>query len=475
MRTTTNPLELNLFRLWSAVLVVTVCLCGLMPAFSAFAQDNHGVVLSLQQCETLAFENNPLLEDARQSLRLAEVKMLQVMHSNILPRFELRNVWGPIPQQRGVYDSTGVLTSPDKPDEFNELRYFTQVDLHLEQPLYTFGRYSKRSQEAHFSAQAARARVEKRKAETQLQVRQLYWGLVLGQELLPVIVKARDDMTKAENKLEEKLEAGSDEVSQTDLFKLQMFKYEINKRHREALYKLGLARSSLKAAIGLPQQDEFTLETEYLEPLQVELDSLSIYYDLALRNRPELAELRAKTNARYARIEVERSQRYPQFFAGAETKFNFAKDRFDPRNPFVNNSTNYFRPNPFVGVRQNLNFVRTLDKIRLAQIEYELAGQKDQALAKEILLQVKKAYAQVLQARTRLEQSRKALKASDNWLRSASMTFDIGVGETKNLIKASRANSAMQAEHFQNIFLLNTALAELSRVVGKDVYPEVGR
>jgi len=50
------------------------------------------------------------------------------------------------------------------------------------------------------------------------------------------------------------------------------------------------------------------------------------------------------------------------------------------------------------------------------------------------------------------------------------MTFDIGVGEVKDLIDAFKANGAMQAEHLQNIFKYNTAIAKLSKVIGRDLY-----
>ena len=118
----------------------------------------------------------------------------------------------------------------------------------------------------------------------------------------------------------------------------------------------------------------------------------------------------------------------------------------------------------------NLNFLQTRDKIRVAQAEYLQLAQKEKLVLDGIKLEVKNAYLQLNQAEKNIRDSRKALKASDNWLRSVTMTFDIGVGEVKDLIDAFKANGAMQAEHFHNIFKFNVTLAKLSKAVGKDLY-----
>ena len=86
--------------------------------------------------------------------------------------------------------------------------------------------------------------------------------------------------------------------------------------------------------------------------------------------------------------------------------------------------------------RINLNYVQTRDKIRIAQAEYELAAQKERALAEEIGLEVEKAYLELMANGANMKESRKALRASNNWLRSAAMIFDLSVGEVSAFINA---------------------------------------
>ncbi len=438
-----------------------------------FSQESsQQLKLTLAECEELALKNNLSVQSAKLSLKTSETRLTQASHAKYLPKIELRNVWGPIPKARGIQDpETGFVTTPDTSTSIpGDLRYFTQLDVDLIQPLYTFGKLKGLTNAANYGVQAGQANLEGKRENVRYQVRQLYWALVFGKELQVVVQNIESELKKAENKVEEKLDEGSDEVSQNDLFKLQIFRYEINKRLREAADMLELTKSALKATLGLDSNVDLEIATEYLDPIEVQVDLLPVYYDLALQNRSEVARLRAGLNAKRSLIQVSKSDYYPQFFFGGQIKYNFAKDRFDPRNPFVYNPTNYFRPGFVLGMNLNLNWVQTRDKVRVAQAEYLELAQKENLLLGGLKLDVQKSYLELMQTEKNMKDSRKALKASDNWLRSATMTFDIGVGEVKDLIDAFKANGTMQAEHFQNIFKFNVAVAKLSKATGRDLY-----
>ncbi|NIR51794.1 TolC family protein, partial [candidate division KSB1 bacterium] len=407
-------------------------------------------------------------------LEISKAKLTRAKHAKILPRFELRNVWGPSPRARGeLAPSGGFVISPDTATSIpGDLRYFTELDVDLLQPIFTFGRLSGATKAASFGVEAEEANVLKEKGKVRFQVRQLYWAFVLGKELLAVVQDADEELTKAENKVEKQLDEGSDEVSQTDLFKLQIFRYDINERLREARGKRDLTDSALKTTLGLEDDVGIEVATEYLEPLDVRIDSLDVYYEMAYRNRPELSQLRAGISARRALVNVRKSEYFPQFFLGAEIKYNFAEDRFDPNNPFIYNPTNFFRPGIVAGINLNLNFWQTRDKVRIAQAEYLQLAQKEKLLLDGIKLDVQRVYIELRQVARNMRDSRRALKASENWLRSTSMTFDIGVGDVKELIDAFKANGAMQAKHLENIFKYNVAIAKLGKAVGKDLYPD---
>ncbi len=454
---------------------VVACLC-LIPVLTsrplAAQEKTNRLVLTLEQCEELALSGNPNIQDAELGIAVAEAREHQAATAKYLPRFELRNLWGPSQKAEGIVDPvTGFVTSPDTSFAGSDLRYFTQLDIDLVQPLFTFGRLSSLADAARFGVDAEEARLDAERNTVRFQVRQLYWSLVLGEELLALIRDADAELTKAETQVEEKLDAGSDEVTQDDLFKLQIFRYDVNKRLRDAEDKLALAAAALRAALGIADDVVIEPAVDFLDPLDIAVDSFDVYWQEAQRSRPELARLQAGVQASAALLRVERSNYYPQLFLGGQIKYNFAKDRFDPRNPFLYNPTNYFRPGLALGVNMNLNFWQTRASVRVAEANYQQVAQKVDQANEGLRLEVQKSYLALRQAQSNLEDSRRAARAGDNWLRSATMTFDIGVGEVKDLIDAFRANSAIQAEHLQNIFSFNVAAAELSKVIGRDIYP----
>lgn len=441
---------------------------------SLFSQEkNKSLTLNLIQCESYAFNNNLSIQSAKLGLQTSQAKLTQANHAKILPKFELKNIWGPSPRARGKLDSSGgFVISPDISTSIpGDLRYFTQLDVDIIQPIFTFGKLKGLSEAAFYGVQAEQASLDKEKGQVQFQVRRLYWATVLGKELLTVVKDAEKELQKAEDRIEQKLDEDDEDVSQIDLYKVQLFRYEINKRLREASDNIELAHSALKTTLGLQEETKFEIASEYLDPVEFQLDSLSVYHEIAIQNRPELAQLRAGISARRALVQIKKSDYFPQFFLGGQVKYNFAKDRFDPKGQFIYNPTNYFRPAIVAGMNLNLNFLQTRDKVRVAEAEFLQLAEREKQVLDGIKLEIKKIYLEVTRAKENMRDSRKALKSSEKWLRSATMTFDIGVGEISDLIDAFKANGAMQAAHLENIFKFNVATAKLSKTVGLDLYP----
>jgi outer membrane protein TolC len=449
--------------------IVTVLWASCSCAALCLGQETPKLVLSLEQCEDLALQHSVQVQQATGNLELARLRHAQASHARFLPEVNLRNIWTAVPRARPVFTPTGVLTSPDTMAGLSDLRPLTEITLDMLQPLWTFGRLSSLRDAAAFGVEAGEADVAGKAASVLLQVRELYWGLVLGKELLEVADDAMAEVAKAENRLREELDAGSDEVSQNDLFKLQVFKYDISKKHREATDRVTLGLAALRTALGLDDTVDVEVATQELVPLSVTLDSLDRYVTTAFSNRPEMAQLEAVMNARSSIVRASKSEYFPQFFLAIQLKYNYAAGRFDSQNPFVYNPFNYFRKGFLLGLNWNLNFVQTRDKVRIAKAEVAQLARQDSALVSGIRLEVHKAYVELRQARENLRESEEALTASDNWLRAESQTFDLGLSEVKDLIDAFRANSTMRAEHLQNIFEFNTALARLTKAVSGDL------
>jgi outer membrane protein TolC len=420
--------------------------------------------------EERAMRHSPLLAQSVAALHVAEAKRTQADHAGNLPTFTLRNLTGVLPRRRLLETENGVAFSPDTASGFSDLRPFNDLEISLVQPLWTFGRLGGVLRAADAGVTASEAAVLAKEAEVRMQVRSLYWGLKLGAEVLQVVEDARKESLRAEEMVTTKLEEGSEEVTQTDLFKVQVFRYQVEKRYREAQRKSALAQRALASAIGLDENTPLMPTDEPLDLMTFILDSLANYQAIAMASRPELRQLDAGIRARSALSGVSSADYYPTIFLGGQIRLNRAMDRADPRNPFLFNQTNFTRMGAVLGLTMNLNLQQTRDKARIARREEELLSAQVIPARAGVRLEVEKAWREAEEAVSNVAGSTEALKATDNWLRSEAQVFDLGLGEVKDFIDAFQAHSTMRAEHAENIAAFNTAIAALGRAIGRDLY-----
>jgi len=452
----------------SRTLFVPALLACALP-LAAAAQTPDTVVLSLSRAEALALEHHPILDQARVDLQLAQARRSAARHSRFLPQLSLSNVWGPVPDARGAYTDAGVLVSPDTVDALGRLGFFTETNFEVLQPLYTFGRIDRLVDAAEAGVEASRAGIEATSDEVRLQVRKLYWGMALGEELVRLADEVMDEIAEADPQLQERYDDGT--ITQNDLFRFEVYRYRANRDRREAVDRLELARAALRAATGLPDDVPIRAEAPGLAPVSMEPASLAEYLAMARDSRPELSRLEAGIAAQMSLAGSRRSEYYPQLFLAGSVKWNYAPGRFDSRNPFVYNPTNFFRPGVVVGFNWNVNLFQTRDRVRIAEREAARLSAQLEPLSEKVELDVRQAYQALIRAAADVEESQVAFRAAENWFRAESQTFDMGIGEVKDLVDAFQAKIEMETEHVRSTFEFNSALADLSRAVGRDLYP----
>jgi outer membrane protein TolC len=426
------------------------------------------LVVGLQDAERIALEHSPLLESAIASVELARAQEDLASGARFLPELRLRNVWGPAPKARGEFTEFGVLVSPDTATTgFGDLTWFTQVDVNLVQPIYTFGKLGSRIEAARFQVDANRAELERTRADLLKQVRQLYWGIVLSNELVDVSSSVRERVDEAETRLMELYDEG--EASQNDLFKFELFKYEVTSQSREVETGRTKAVAAMRALLGLGEDVVLEVATGSLEELDVEVGELADYLDAARGSRPEITRLEAGLNARRALVRGLEADRKPTLYAAGQFSLNRSPGRFDPSNPWVRNPTNFTRPAMLLGIDWNLNFWQSGDRTEVER--FELARLEAQARPLRLMIdqQVREAYLELVRAEEDVEDGRSALRASENLLRAELQTFDLGIGNIDDVIDAFKSNVGMSVTQLRNLARYNTKLAELSQSVGRDL------
>lgn len=452
--------------MWGPVRVALSAVCVLALTGTCLAQGSEArpiIRMDLQQCLTRALSISPDVEQAELAVAGLEAKLSEAKFAGILPQLQWTNIFGPAPGVKGNVDSLNTIRS-----DLSNIGVFSRTTLDIVQPIYTFGRLSAVRDAARYGVEAGEAGVIRKKGDVVLQVEKLYYGLLLAKALQDVVKEAQENMEKARKKVNELLEAGSEDVSETDLRKIDVFAYDIERNMAKADKSIQMGKSALKRTLNLDRQTDFDIATTTLEPTPVTLSDLQVYIDRAYASRPDIKQLQATIQVRRSLLRVARSEYYPQIALVGSLQYGIAPNRPHFSNPFLRDDFNFFRVGALVTVRQSFNFGLTSARHRASQVEYLDLNSKVEQVRNAVALEVEQAYRDVQEADGNVQSSERAMRAAKTWLTSTAIGFDIS-GETADLMNAFTAYSRMRQEYYQSVFNLNVAVAVLDHVSGQGV------
>lgn len=136
---------------------------------------------------------------------------------------------------------------------------------------------------------------------------------------------------------------------------------------------------------------------------------------------------------------------------------------------YYNDRYNYSRVLAALGVSWNLDFHNYAFRLKKARAERRAAEHQREAALLLLGLEVEKSYRELVQAQRRIDLTAKASKKSKQLVVDLQVKETVGGGNLKELERALTRWAEWQFKHFQAIMAHNTALAELSRVVGRSL------
>jgi outer membrane protein len=458
-----------------AVLIFGMIACR--PVFTpcARAQDAPPATrIGLQESIRRAIDHSKQVESVVLAVEQSRLRVKEAQLTRFLPKIEIENVWGVLPRRRAVKaDGTpgapgeaDYITSPDTSTGFKDLRPFTNTEIKFVQPLYTFGKLSNLIDAAQYGVEAVEAKTDETEADIAHKMTQVYWGTLLVKGLFALSDDAHSKMASAEETIQIKLDEDDEDISQEDLWKVRLFQFTVNKHHEEIMKQQALLRSTYALLAGLVETESWDLDAETLQPVEFEIAPYETYLKQALEQRPELKQVRAGLGATRANVNIQKASYYPDIFLAGGLNQNWAKDRYDPDNPFLRNPTNFLRPGFVVGFKMDLNFHMTHKKVQQAEIKRLVVEEQLQAAEQGITLELRDAWLSLQEARANVEHGRKARRDGERWQNAAAQVWDAGLGETKDLIDAYKANGEMQAEYLQAVYTFNVAAAKLQQIIG---------
>lgn len=442
-----------------AIFVPIILVLGVSNAFAEEAAPLQRIV-TLEEAVRLALEKSPEVRESRSDVDIARSKLEEV-EGYRLPQLDSTFLTGPIPNARG-----DQISSPDPADRIHGIGIFERAEITLVQPIYTFGKITKGQEAANHGVKVYEAKVEQKKNEISLKVKEVYYGLLLARESMGVVLEVQEILEQARTKVKKLIQMGAPSADEVDLLKLEAFSGEVERLRQEALKGERLALSALGVQLGIPREADFDIADRHMTYGDEKVDPFESYVRDALSQRPEFRQLEEGLKAREALIDVARADYYPVLFLAGFLAYGNAPERTDIKNPFILDSFNEQIAGIALGAKWHLDFGITKGKVRFAEAELDKLHQTRDFAKDYVPLQVKKAYLELMEAERDIQALKDAYPSARRWMISAIANYDFGIGPAKEIFDALEAYAKLKANYFRSLYNYRLARANLVFATG---------
>lgn len=433
--------------------------------------------LDVHEAIRRALDVSPEVDVVRAQRAYAEARRDLALASRFATEFNLQTAHAVAPGLENVPE--GVPTDeyylhPEIRNDWEDVRPFNRFEANLLQPLYTWGQLSGSIRAARSGVDVEEASVEETQLEVAMRTGELYYGLLLAEQLSRLTDQAGDVVEQAQREIQRLLDEGAEDVDDADLFQVRITEQEFVRRAVQVEQSLQTARGALRRQLFLP--DDATLITDdlVLEPITFELDSLGFYQQLALLHRPEIKQAEAGIEARESLVRVARSDYFPKLFLGIESRLTLSEGRYRQRNPYVSDPFRGRSLRAGLGMQLPLNFAQTRARVEQSRAELNEVRHQLTAARQLVLFEVEEAYRNVITTRAAVDAQDRALTISQEWLRTEQINFDLDLGDTENLVRAVQTSLELEASYYEQVRRYNAAVLRLLAATGTLVEAPIG-
>ncbi|MBI5191053.1 MAG: TolC family protein [Nitrospirae bacterium] len=391
-------------------------------------------------------------QEQADSARYPQVEV--VAYGSLSPRARLANNRVPV--------STTNINKPSYDGVFG------RAAVQVVQPIYTFGKISSYREAAEHGVKAYEAGAKLKATEVALQVKEAYYGLLLGRELKGLLDDIGEQVDTATSKVQRQIDEGSPNVDQVVLFKLQTYQCEIRKYKAMAEEGIEKATFGLRLLTNHPD-GEFEIADEFLAPADIELAEFDKYVGAAMESRLEFTQLKEGLIAKKALVKAEKAEYYPQIFAAGFYSAAGATNRDHLNNPYITDEFNHNYGGAVLGLKWNYDFGIKTGKVNEARAEYMKLKAKEEYARGGVPYQVMEAYLKVKASEQEIKALSDAYRTAKQWVVASLSNFDMGVGEPRDIAESVNSYATLKADYFTAIFNQRMAVANLEHATGKDV------
>lgn len=419
-------------------------------------------VFTLDDCIKLALENNQKIIGAGYGIEAAQGQLR-----------EAKAAWWPVIE----YEYRVAPVPTDAAHAFDaffegQLALFNRFKFAVGLPVFASGQFRTAKKMAENGVAASKETEIKERETIIFQVKQLYFGALLADELEKLL---QDAINKISKEVAEEAAAEMPTHSPYDLLKLKVFRTDLEKRVEESRQNGRLAMEALSIQMGLDPEVKFRLDTTLLKPLVAELSSLEKYVGAAMEHRPEVHLLDIGVETKKMQYRLEKQKLGPQ---GAMAFFVEVGRTNEPvRNLNLtddfNNPFNFSRAGVGLQISGKLDFRTASGRIKKAKAEYFKSVYDKMIASKGLQLEVERSYLSAKRRQDDVKRARQAESMARQMMFLSKSNYEIGIGEEQDYTDALQLVLLTRGQYFQAVFEYNVAMADLEQKVGQVAYEQL--
>ncbi|MEF3193117.1 MAG: TolC family protein [Halothiobacillaceae bacterium] len=368
---------------------------------------------------------------------------------------------------KGGFFKEGTTVLRDDAGEFKDgLSPLVGLQLALIKPLYTFGKLEHYGKAAQGNISVRQAEVKIARAQTQMDVRRAWYGLLTARESRAFL----EDLDKRVDKAIEALDrraASAHPPRQADRFALEAVKGLVGRYLAQARAIESVSLDGLKTLVGLPRSAVLEVAAARLEPVELPEGSLDELVRKALAQRAEMEQVEAGMAALREMVEARRAETRPDLYAAVVGDVAWAPRRDTLDNPYLSDPFNHAYAAPVVGMRWNWQPGVQDARVRQAEAELRAVTEKANLARMGIPFQVAEAYHRARGMQEGLEKLERGYQSARRWMVANFIDMEAGSATMDQVVEAFKTYATLYGDYLLGVNDYNMQVATLRQALGE--------
>jgi outer membrane protein, multidrug efflux system len=334
-------------------------------------------------------------------------------------------------------------------------------------PLWTFGKLDALKEAGRNLVIVGEHLRTRAQDEAELQVSQAFYGYCLAKTGEDVLRETETKLNDAKEMLQRLQSEGSDQVTQNDVYKLEFYQQQLMVQRATAEAGAQFALAAIRLLINVKPQEPLDIAVEKFVEIEGSLLPIDVYAKLAIESRPELLAIEAGLKAREQEVRIRELMYYPDFGLAGFFRWAWTTSATRQLSPFAYDPYNDLSAGLGLAVRYQWDFPNKSIALEQARAELEKLEHQRDLLQAAVALEIEKSWTETNAAIKKAKSQALAEKSARRWATSAFAAFDLGTGDTRELVESVSALAMASAQKVQGIHDAKTGLKVISRSVGK--------